>query len=47
MFQNTGSGEFNFLFFEIKAPRWLWLLGVFAGGFCDRLSGQGSTLGQC
>ena len=31
--QNTTTGEFNFLFFEFSAPRWLWVLGVFAGGF--------------
>jgi uncharacterized integral membrane protein len=33
IFQNTATGEFHFLFFDIKAPRWLWLLGVFAAGF--------------
>jgi uncharacterized integral membrane protein len=33
VFQNTGTGSFHFLFFEFKAPRWLWLLGVFAAGF--------------
>ena len=33
VFQNTSTGHFNFLFFDLKAPRWLWLLGVFAAGF--------------
>jgi uncharacterized integral membrane protein len=33
IFQNTGTGHFNFLFFDINAPNWLWLLGVFAAGF--------------
>ena len=33
IFQNTQTGDFHFLFFDIKAPRWLWLLGVFGGGF--------------
>jgi uncharacterized integral membrane protein len=33
VFQNTQTGHFHFLFFNISAPRWLWLLGVFAGGF--------------
>jgi len=32
VFQNTSTGGFHFLFFDIKAPRWLWLLGVFAAG---------------
>jgi uncharacterized integral membrane protein len=32
IFQNTSKGDFHFLFFDVKAPRWLWLLGVFAGG---------------
>jgi len=30
IFQNTQTGNFHFLFFDIQAPRWLWLLGVFA-----------------
>jgi uncharacterized integral membrane protein len=33
IFQNTATGDFNFLFFDFKAPRWLWLLGIFAAGF--------------
>jgi uncharacterized integral membrane protein len=33
IFQNTATGDFNFLFFDIKAPTWLWLLGLFAAGF--------------
>ena len=33
IFQNTGRGTFHFLTFNITAPRWLWLLGVFAAGF--------------
>jgi len=33
IFQNTGSGHFHFLFFDIEAPRWLWLIGVFAAGY--------------
>jgi uncharacterized integral membrane protein len=33
IFQNTSTGHFNFLFFDFKAPRWLWLVGVFAAGF--------------
>jgi uncharacterized integral membrane protein len=36
IFQNTQTGEFHFLFFEIKAPRWLWLLGIFAAGYATR-----------
>jgi uncharacterized integral membrane protein len=32
VFQNTSTGEFHFLWFDMKAPRWLWLLGVFAAG---------------
>lgn len=36
IFQNTQTGEFHFLFFNIKAPRWLWLLGVFAAGYATR-----------
>jgi uncharacterized integral membrane protein len=37
IFQNTATGDFHFLFFDIKAPRWLWLLGVFAAGFVTSL----------
>jgi uncharacterized integral membrane protein len=33
VFQNTGTGHFHFLFFNLSAPRWLWLLCVFAAGF--------------
>ena len=33
VFQNTSTGHFHFLFADIKAPRWLWLLGIFAAGF--------------
>jgi uncharacterized integral membrane protein len=33
IFQNTQTGDFHFLFFDIKAPRWLWLSGVFAAGW--------------
>jgi uncharacterized integral membrane protein len=33
IFQNTGTGHFHFLFFNLSAPRWLWLLCVFAAGF--------------
>ena len=33
IFQNTQTGDFHFLWFDIKAPRWLWLLGVFAAGY--------------
>lgn len=33
IFQNTTTGDFHFLFFDIKAPRWVWFLGLFAGGF--------------
>jgi uncharacterized integral membrane protein len=33
IFQNTGTGHFHFLWFNLAAPRWLWLLGVFAAGF--------------
>jgi uncharacterized integral membrane protein len=33
IFQNTATGEFQFLFFDFRAPRWLWFLGVFAAGF--------------
>jgi uncharacterized integral membrane protein len=33
IFQNTGTGHFHFLFFDIKAPEWIWLAGVFAAGF--------------
>jgi hypothetical protein len=32
-FQNTGIGDFHFLFFDIKATKWLWILDVFAAGF--------------
>jgi len=35
IFQNTETGTFNFLFFDIKAPRWVWLLAVFAAGFAS------------
>jgi uncharacterized integral membrane protein len=37
IFQNTQTGEFHFLFFNIRAPRWLWLLGVFAAGYATCL----------
>jgi len=37
VFQNTGTGTFHFLFFAIEAPRWLWLLGVFAAGVATGL----------
>jgi uncharacterized integral membrane protein len=33
IFQNTQTGHFHFLFLDINAPRWLWLLGVFAAGW--------------
>jgi uncharacterized integral membrane protein len=33
IFQNTGTGEFHFLTFDVKAPRWLWILGVFLAGY--------------
>ena len=33
IFQNTATGEFHFLFLDMEAPTWLWLLGVFAAGF--------------
>ena len=33
IFQNTQKGSFHFLSFNLSAPRWLWLLGVFAAGF--------------
>jgi uncharacterized integral membrane protein len=32
VFQNTGKGEVNFLFWDIKAPAWLWLASTFAVG---------------
>jgi uncharacterized integral membrane protein len=32
VFQNTSTGEFHFLWFDIEAPKWLWLLAVFAAG---------------
>jgi uncharacterized integral membrane protein len=37
VFQNTSTGHFHFLFFNLSAPRWLWLLGVFAAGFAAGL----------
>jgi len=33
--QNTATSHFNFLFFDFKAPLWLWLLGVFGAGFAS------------
>jgi uncharacterized integral membrane protein len=33
IFQNTQTGQFHFLFFDIRFPRWLGLLGVFAAGY--------------
>jgi uncharacterized integral membrane protein len=35
VFQNTETGDFNFLFFEFSAPKWLWMLGVFGAGFAS------------
>ena len=35
VFQNTQTGDFHFLWFDIKAPRWVWLLGVYAAGFAS------------
>jgi uncharacterized integral membrane protein len=32
IFQNTEKREVNFLFWDISAPTWLWLLIVFAAG---------------
>lgn len=32
IFQNTKTGEFHFLFFDFKAPVWLWMLVLFCGG---------------
>jgi uncharacterized integral membrane protein len=33
VFQNADSGEVNVLFWDLKAPAWLWLLALFAIGF--------------
>ena len=33
IFKNRETGDFNFLFFDLTAPKWLWLLGVFLAGF--------------
>jgi uncharacterized integral membrane protein len=33
IFQNTQTGDFHFLFFDFKAPKWLWLSAIFAAGF--------------
>jgi uncharacterized integral membrane protein len=33
IFQNTKTGHFHFLWFDISAPTWFWLLGLFAAGF--------------
>lgn len=32
VFQNTGRGRVQFLFFELTAPAWLWFLGLFLAG---------------
>jgi uncharacterized integral membrane protein len=32
IFQNTEKREVNFLFWDISAPTWLWMLIVFAAG---------------
>jgi uncharacterized integral membrane protein len=33
IFQNTSTGHFHFLFADLKAPTWLWLLAIFVAGF--------------
>lgn len=32
IFQNTGKGKVHFLWFDITAPAWLWLIVVFLIG---------------
>jgi uncharacterized integral membrane protein len=32
IFQNTQSTHFHFLWFDFKAPAWIWLLLVFTAG---------------
>lgn len=32
IFQNTGSGHVNFLFWDIALPAWVWLLVIFLIG---------------
>jgi len=32
VFQNTARGHVQFLFFELSAPAWLWLIGLFLAG---------------
>ncbi|GAA1521444.1 hypothetical protein GCM10009788_26620 [Nocardioides humi] len=32
VFQNTGEGRIEFLFWELTMPAWIWLLVVFAAG---------------
>jgi uncharacterized integral membrane protein len=32
VFQNTAKGQVNVLFWTIRMPAWIWLLGVFVAG---------------
>jgi uncharacterized integral membrane protein len=32
VFQNTARGQIDFLFWSIRMPAWIWLLGVFVAG---------------
>lgn len=32
IFQNTGTGHVNFLFWDITLPAWVWLLVIFLAG---------------
>ncbi len=32
IFQNTGSGHVNFLFWDFTLPAWVWLLVIFLAG---------------
>ncbi|UYM07328.1 LapA family protein [Solicola gregarius] len=32
VFQNTGKGQVDFLFWSVSMPAWIWLLVIFAAG---------------
>jgi len=32
VFQNTGKGKVDFLFWTISMPAWIWLIVIFAAG---------------
>ena len=37
IFQNTHTGEFDFLWFQFTAPVWFWMLVVFCAGIATGL----------